>query len=1793
MAEELATYQVETGDPDPLGLEKKLRAAKATKNAPNSDPLGLEAKLRAIKEPAQPKQEQPTFKPMTDWLNVQQGYQPTVPENAINSHNTETEKSSERIKNHLADIDNSVRNLLYEHKKDLTGRIKSQELGVNPSEQGPINFQAQQLAQKDKQDVYVSPGEVESFKSEMPANHVLLRRALDQKAKDLNKANPIEAATLKADIYRMDRQNNPEKESKIAKNVEGIKNGELDYDIVNGQLVKPEGFLGSLATGYKEKVQAFDDYGVYQTGDKKAILDLINKRLKYDPDEAAPKPKGEWVEGFFNEMGRMAGGQPLKPLIGGAAAGIAGPEAGVAAASAITAPEMYKLTFGATLPSNYAAIKKAHPDWPEEQQLQEAIDFTHNQANIDALSGAAMGVLGAKVGLKPTGLNSGLLQKSLGSALKQVGQESVKKTLEGLGVGTIGASGQLVKNMMAQQEGIPVDESEGLKEQLLGGLKMTAGMHMIAKFPEVLNPKTYNQLLQSFKNVPKEQIESELNNLQQSGQITEDQAKNAATAIKEHADIDNSIKPNVPQSDRLKVQEKIKKRNELEASLETTDKAYHPDIKEQIKSLNEEIVNLSNGKERGELQQLVDKESKDENIKGYTAETLKDASENDLKRYFKEIAEQAHDPNSEATTRATFGDNIVNKAKELYPQKESKISVIQPGEIKQPETITIKPREEAKEMVYSESKNKISEHNDRYNDLNERAKRLGYKGIKQLNSQEQLNENASSEIKQLLNEYGAHNEKVKSLINEKDIANLDDDNFGTWVKANDVQRDNLGRVTNVNELSTASKRIRILKDKGMTDEAAVESERLKSSKKKDNWTVEEWNKRFDEDLSKEEIDNINKENSEFNAQLDKELNNLEPIKPQENAIQEPSTGGVLQYPQEGIGETGGERGGMEPGKQGEETAGTRAQEEGKATGQEGVTPPPEDDLPFRYDEGDDMITSIKNATTAQKVQEYGLTPAVQEAARKHGAVWQEAIQKVKKGFDTHSLVNQLKRKPRPLTDTEDALLLIHQIEKEANYDAVNKEINEAAEKGDVNAMEDAKIRRNAIKDDLQDLYDIDKKVGTLNARGLSARQMMADRRYSLVNMEQEMQASQNGKPLTEEQKAEVQKDYDNIRAQKEAYEKRVAELEKENKKLVQQAIEKKIKRENQKETVKAKIDKIKDDLKSNLDELRKIARNQGLGANPIALDAVPVILKASKNLAKLGIVKIEQMAVHIYDAIKDQYNENIQGENVDKLTLDHVIEAIEAANNQERLNAYKARTQKSIDAITEKMNIENAPQKQSKPPIVLDKEAIRLKALEERAKAAYEEKVKKQELKNRTPFQKTLDTFVKWERAFKLTAVTTLGKLSGAGITRLITSPIEEGIGGAVSAAIPKLAKQAEGEGGFNVKAEAKAIRMAFTKGMQDSYETLKLGTRGGKGKSDLDIVFGKKDALPPEAIDFFGQLHSAIKAPVKRAAFERSFEKRIARNIKNGVDVSDPMVQTKIAMEAYKDGQRAIFMQDNFVSDSYRNWVNLLEKSQKYPTLGKSAASFFQWMVPFVKVPTNIVGEVGTHVAGVPIGVTKLLHASFTKGIEHLAPEEADMVMRNLKKGSLGVAALLIGYFNPNNFGGYYQKYEKRDEGDIQAGEAKMFGVTIPKWLLHSPIFETMQLGATVRRAKDKMVHGIPQGITEGMWAGTLGLAEEEPLLDQPMRFAKIFESQKERTYYLGELAKSTIAPMLLQNIAKWIDPAEKRKPETIWEHIEMGIPGLRENVKEKGGSSATQSIPSREKPTRIKPTRVNPHKR
>jgi len=658
-----ASYEAVQDTPTPKG-KKPTFNPKAT-----YDPVVTEEAVQEQPKPKQQEQTQVQFKPMTDWLNVpSQKYKPMVEANVvpIDDHTIKTAQASDRVNAHIQDIDRNIGNLIYNNKKDIEGRSKSILLGGNPKEGMPVSPQVAEIESKLRPQTTVTNDEIQQFKAEMAENPGMVRTAINQRVKDLSKTNPSEANRLKADIYRLDRQDNPDKENKISKNVDKIIKGDVDYDPLRGVLYTPHGFLGSLALGFRQKNELFKDYELYtKTDNESAIISELNSKIKeQDPDTPIDVPVGT-----SGEAGAMIGGQPIKPIVGGAIANYLGtPIAGAAAASGISAHEMYKLGYASALQMNYAEIKRTHPEMADYTAYQQAKELAEKQATVDAATGAAMGFVGGEAALKPTNIATPLLQNSVRSGLKQIGEEGAKKIMEGLGVGAIGASGQVVKNLMSQKAGIPVDTMEGTLPQLVGGVTMTAGIAMLAKAPKLLKKSTYNEIVHSVAKLPEHVIDQEFNNLQETGYISTEELQAAQKAIRDQKQLNASIPEDIPELDRLKVQAKIKERNLLQEELERVDKAYHPDIKEDIKKLDEEIVNISKGADRGELQKVVDKEFKKGNIEGFVTDTLRNATEKELEGYFKDIAEQAADPNSLNQTIETFGEEIVNKAKELYPQ---------------------------------------------------------------------------------------------------------------------------------------------------------------------------------------------------------------------------------------------------------------------------------------------------------------------------------------------------------------------------------------------------------------------------------------------------------------------------------------------------------------------------------------------------------------------------------------------------------------------------------------------------------------------------------------------------------------------------------------------------------------------------------------------------------------------------------------------------------------------------------------------------------------------------------------------------------------------------------------------------------------------------------------------------------------------------------------------------------------------------------------------------------------------
>jgi len=268
----------------------------------------------------------------------------------------------------------------------------------------------------------------------------------------------------------------------------------------------------------------------------------------------------------------------------------------------------------------------------------------------------------------------------------------------------------------------------------------------------------------------------------------------------------------------------------------------------------------------------------------------------------------------------------------------------------------------------------------------------------------------------------------------------------------------------------------------------------------------------------------------------------------------------------------------------------------------------------------------------------------------------------------------------------------------------------------------------------------------------------------------------------------------------------------------------------------------------------------------------------------------------------------------------------------------------------------------------------------------------------------------------------------------------------------------------------------------------------------------------------------------VKRAAFERAAQILGEFYAKQGLDVTDPLVKTRVAVEAYKAANRSIFLEDNRIVSAYKAALGRLEG--KDASVGsKFTASALKVTLPIVRVPTNIAAEVGRYALGLPNAAVRITTA-LIKGTKNLKPEEADAILRNLKKGSIGGALLAYGYFNPNYFGGYYQEGKKQKPGDVKFGSIRIGDVSLPSYVLHNPLLETLQIGATIRKVADSKLRkkdSEAQGLTAGIGAAAFGVAEETPFGREIVESGKLFNPSM-RGKAIKQQAKDLIIPKIVQ---------------------------------------------------------------
>jgi len=505
------------------------------------------------------------------------------------------------------------------------------------------------------------------------------------------------------------------------------------------------------------------------------------------------------------------------------------------------------------------------------------------------------------------------------------------------------------------------------------------------------------------------------------------------------------------------------------------------------------------------------------------------------------------------------------------------------------------------------------------------------------------------------------------------------------------------------------------------------------------------------------------------------------------------------------------------------------------------------------------------------------------------------------------------------------------------------------------------------------------------------------------------------------------------------------------------------------------------------------------------------------------------------------------------------------------LQTFKTRTANRIAEYERRLR-EGDFEPKPKRVTPLDSEAMRLKAAAESAKLKYMRSLELDRLSKRSRTEKILEQIAGAARASALSGYHTLFKLAGYSLAKLGEVPLNEAVGAAVSR-IPgfrRIFAGANMESGHTLKALGSFYSAFATKGMRQAAEILRKGESGDK------VLYDKPDVQPPRWFNFPGRLHSVEKAPLRVAAQEMYVTRAYENAIKAGIPI-DEFTHAQIQKEAYDYSQRMILMENNKFADLVNSGLKRLE--QKNPKTGRTElenvfiSTLFKTFVTkgIVRTPSNYFAQT---IARTPIGLFsglgKAAHAHF-RGIDNLTPVEKNAIARLVKVGAVGSAFFLWGMIDATQdqedrvFGGYYSPGRKKGGKDVDWGRLRVDGKQLPHIMTHNPLTESAQMGSTLMRVFIARSKKGKDGTTAALDAGVkslVGLVSKAPIANPIMRL------DAEGHKVVGGLLQGLV-PQLVQNIAEDTDLGEdgkiERTPQSALDEVAVGIPGLRQTVKQK----------------------------
>lgn len=406
----------------------------------------------------------------------------------------------------------------------------------------------------------------------------------------------------------------------------------------------------------------------------------------------------------------------------------------------------------------------------------------------------------------------------------------------------------------------------------------------------------------------------------------------------------------------------------------------------------------------------------------------------------------------------------------------------------------------------------------------------------------------------------------------------------------------------------------------------------------------------------------------------------------------------------------------------------------------------------------------------------------------------------------------------------------------------------------------------------------------------------------------------------------------------------------------------------------------------------------------------------------------------------------------------------------------------------------------------------------------------------KSAYMRALDKVNRWGRRvifFGNNAVYT-HLASSAVVGSLVHRIPEFVVGKGINKIFPRLAEGAPIEGNLSLKTEAKFWRRIINIA-QTAKNTKDIFMHGETDMSKERSQRPHENVIP--GIDFFAAGgHQAIKDPIVEATALASDESYMDYYRSHGIDETHPLFLEAARQQSWNRAQYEIFQNTAKNATIIKAWFNQLEKKgiknamseDKLDRLKGNAQytgkSIYDFMVPINTAPTNMV-ERQMLALRLPDKLVKAWNENnnLKKGIDRLSAEEKDMLLLQIKKGTVSafywsLGAMLAG----SAAGGLYTKFysdKDRENGaglDPASGFLTLGGMDVPKDWQHNYQFQALQNGATWQMIYDRYRNDKDESLVSSF--AKAGFGTSEALAEKVPSVKAAFDLKEAGTTSYGE---------------------------------------------------------------------------